>query len=438
LRYEKVRVAVLEIVRAGVKMSHEQIAERLSALFGRKVAVYQLRYHLDRLRWDEGLPPEERRAVSEYFKRRKDAETRKKEILKKVKELAEELGRPPRIIDANALVFPVVKHFGSWNAALQAAGISVNRVTLPEDRKGRDAVFKIAIQKAAEILGHPPTITEYRKLRKSKKADLPEETGITRFYGSWEEALEAAGFQREKKFTGKDAEKIVNAYLSEGKKFVFYSDLPGSARQKKLIARTAGEKGLLVFRFRESRENFQKAAELGFPEVPGKEKGRSYALLLAQGKTFAEIAEKEGYSRERIRQLVKKYVSAVAKGEKSRRCKEIDLGLIAERAAEQFGGPPSVQQYGRLRVLYPELPDTKTIYRRFGRWPFNGTESHLKKEKVAVFLRQLTDEKKSLITQNDYKREKLPEWPSVQEIVKMFGSWRKALYEAMTCELSVK
>ncbi|MGB9846616.1 MAG: homing endonuclease associated repeat-containing protein, partial [Desulfotomaculales bacterium] len=134
MRYEKVREAILEIIRTGVKMSHEQIVERLSALFGRKVAVYQLRYYLDRLRWDEGLPPEERHAVSEYFKRQKSAET-KEEVLEKIKELAEELGRPPRIIDANTLVFPVVKHFGSWNAALQATGIPVNRVTLPKDQR---------------------------------------------------------------------------------------------------------------------------------------------------------------------------------------------------------------------------------------------------------------------------------------------------------------
>ncbi|MGB9846223.1 MAG: homing endonuclease associated repeat-containing protein, partial [Desulfotomaculales bacterium] len=384
--------------------------------------------------WDEGLPPEERHAVSEYFKRRKKAEIKKEEVLKKIRELAAELGRPPKITDANALAFFAIKYFGSWNAALQATGIPVNRVTLPKDQRERDAVFRNVVQKAAEMLGRIPTMTEYRKLRKSKKADLPDESRIIRLYGSWEGALEAAGFPRKKKFTKEDAEKIVSAYLSEGRKFVFYSDLPGGAWQKKLIAKAAEEKGLLVFRFREGKEDFQKAAELGFPEVPGREKGRSYAFLLMQGRTFAEIAEKEGYSRERVRQLVRKYVSAVAKREKGRRRKEIDLGLIAEKAAEHFGSPPSVEQYGRLRALYPELPHAVTIYKRFGRWPFNGEEpSHAKKEKVAVFLRQLIDEKKNLITQSDYKREKLPEWPSAQEIVQMFGSWREALYEALTC-----
>jgi hypothetical protein len=51
------------------------------------------------------------------------------------------------------------------------------------------------------------------------------------------------------------------------------------------------------------------AVSRGWPEVPGKERGRSYALRLASGDTMRAIGESEGLTRERVRQLVREYLA---------------------------------------------------------------------------------------------------------------------------------
>lgn len=363
MTYGEIKDLLLEMAEPGVPTTHEKAAEHLL------VTVNQLRYYLRRLRSDERLSPKDKEAVQKSFGRKKN--TGRNELLQKIRELAERLGRSPRMVDAKrGLVARTITAFGSWNRALREAGLAVNRITLPADKDKRDACFRESIRKAAQILGRVPSGKEYGSLRKNKKAELPHESGIKVFYGSWKNALEAAGFAPARKFTKKDAEKIVQGYLSKGAKFVFYADLPGdNPRQKRLVAKAAREKGLVVLNIKAGWENFQKVAEVGFPELPGREKGRSYALLLAQGRTLEEIAKTEGLSRERVRQLVKKYVDAAVNGEKKRR-REIDLGRIAEMSLEAFGSLPTIHRYNELRKLHPDLPCASTLCLRFGSWPF--------------------------------------------------------------------
>ncbi|MGB9801914.1 MAG: homing endonuclease associated repeat-containing protein, partial [Arcobacter sp.] len=70
------------------------------------------------------------------------------EIARRIKELAEKLGRVPRIADAGHLAFRAIEAFGTWNAALAAAGLPARRVTLPDDPGERREVLVSALKEA--------------------------------------------------------------------------------------------------------------------------------------------------------------------------------------------------------------------------------------------------------------------------------------------------
>lgn len=61
------------------------------------------------------------------------------DLILQIRELARELGRTPTMQEFNECkdtvsVMTTLKHFGSWNAFLQEAGLAINR----EGRKGRN------------------------------------------------------------------------------------------------------------------------------------------------------------------------------------------------------------------------------------------------------------------------------------------------------------
>ncbi|MEW5934463.1 MAG: hypothetical protein AB1816_12875 [Bacillota bacterium] len=60
---------------------------------------------------------------------------------------------------------------------------------------------------------------------------------------------------------------------------------------------------------RRMAELLAKAVSRGWPEVPGKERGRGYALRVASGETMRAIGDSEGLTRERVRQLVREYLA---------------------------------------------------------------------------------------------------------------------------------
>lgn len=369
IKYEEIRNAMLEIIENGSTATHKEIAGQLSALCGRKISIWQFKYFLKQLRKDEKLPPGK---VAEINLRTRRTQKNDAYIVEKVKELAEKLGRTPRVADAGSIATLAIKYFGSWNAALQASGLLVNRNTLSRNSEERDSVFRESLRKAAEALGHVPTAAEYSKLR--KKLGLPQKTGIVKFYGSWGNALESAGFPSEKKIAREIVKKEMDGLLSTGRKFVFYDELPGDTKEiKKYAAKMVVKKGLVLLKIKTNRNKFLKVTEMGFPELPGSEKGRACTLRLVQGETLKEIAEAEGCSRERIRQLINGYLNAVVHGKKR---KKIDLDEIAEKSLELFGCLPTVKQYHHLRFIYPDLPCVATLRKHFGGWPFRNAEKY--------------------------------------------------------------
>lgn len=82
----------------------------------------------------------------------------KEDLLEELHRLAEELGRTPSedhmVEHGEYSKKPYRNRFGSWNAALEEAGLELNR----EDAERADLIADI--QRVAEKLGHPPTIPE--------------------------------------------------------------------------------------------------------------------------------------------------------------------------------------------------------------------------------------------------------------------------------------
>ncbi|MEW5933625.1 MAG: hypothetical protein AB1816_08595, partial [Bacillota bacterium] len=115
--------------------------------------------------------------------------------------LAARLGRVPRMRDVGRDGLPdgwtCRRFFGSWNAALRAAGLPVNRNSPaftwrhPGDSR-EDAVR--ALRAAAELAGGAPSAGLYRELRLSLgRSDWPSVSSMHAMFGRWSAALEAAG-----------------------------------------------------------------------------------------------------------------------------------------------------------------------------------------------------------------------------------------------------
>lgn len=108
----------------------------------------------------------------------------------------------------------IVKFFGGWEAALAAAALTeaapVSKVERIRGRKGKkvhryaDARLIEALRACARDIRKPPTVLEYKEWREDKLAgrpgrrapgaDIPHFRTIHARFGSWLNALRAAGF----------------------------------------------------------------------------------------------------------------------------------------------------------------------------------------------------------------------------------------------------
>jgi len=109
-------------------------------------------------------------------------------LITAMQEFAEELGRPPTIAEMDSrgpyTGDPYKRAFGSWNRALQKAGLEVHQA---RDVDNRDLISEL--KQLAEELGHVPRQHEMRD-----QGDWSVNIYQDRF-GSWNDALQAAGFE---------------------------------------------------------------------------------------------------------------------------------------------------------------------------------------------------------------------------------------------------
>jgi hypothetical protein len=92
----------------------------------------------------------------------------------------------------------IVRHFGSWNAALEAAGLPTRRWGAERWWTREEAI--VLLQRDAKRRGRPPTRREWDKARFTQ----PSANTVGNLFGSWNAALEAAGLPtREAGYAGR-------------------------------------------------------------------------------------------------------------------------------------------------------------------------------------------------------------------------------------------
>lgn len=115
---------------------------------------------------------------------RRDRET----LLEMLRQLADQLGRAPTTADLAQRGLPCdvtyAKHFGSWRAALAEIGLQPK---VGNTRYQRDELLSILRQLDLE-LGHSPSQAEL-----GQTGRLPSPSTYKYYFGGWNRALEAAG-----------------------------------------------------------------------------------------------------------------------------------------------------------------------------------------------------------------------------------------------------
>lgn len=117
----------------------------------------------------------------------------KQELITRLQDLANELGRTPKENDIDKRDdYPSSRtysnHFGSWTAALDEAGLP--QPTHERQKRYDDDELVQLLQEAAEELGHAPTQREI-----IDKDEHPYPQTYMSHFGSWNNALEEAGLE---------------------------------------------------------------------------------------------------------------------------------------------------------------------------------------------------------------------------------------------------
>jgi hypothetical protein len=115
------------------------------------------------------------------------------ELIDEIQALADELGRPPTVqaMDEQGTRWSVIyaRRFGSWNAALEAAGFEPRQPQQSLDHSATREELLAEVETIAEQHGTPPLkseMVEHGAFSPALYADR---------FGSWSAAVEAAGFE---------------------------------------------------------------------------------------------------------------------------------------------------------------------------------------------------------------------------------------------------
>lgn len=107
----------------------------------------------------------------------------------------EKHGRPPRRWEwdkgadkTHPNSTTVLTRFGSWNAALEAAGLPIARRSRREWTRGE---IIEALKADARVRGRPPTAREWKKATPT----TPTNSHVYTLFGSWTALIVAAGFK---------------------------------------------------------------------------------------------------------------------------------------------------------------------------------------------------------------------------------------------------
>lgn len=125
----------------------------------------------------------------------------KAELLNEIQKLAEKLGSAPTQQDMREYgrysPGPYFDRFGTWNNTLNEAGLKENR----QYDISQDKLIE-KLKQVARELGYTPTIGEFREV-----ADFSTKP-YRDTWGTWNNALEKAGLEKNKEYTGEFADGV--------------------------------------------------------------------------------------------------------------------------------------------------------------------------------------------------------------------------------------
>nr|WP_233265208.1 hypothetical protein [Halomarina oriensis] len=116
-------------------------------------------------------------------------------MLDDIRRVAEEVGETPRILDyrehGNHSTATFGSRFGSWNEAVEAAGLTPNRLDAP---RLSNADIARSVRACANAIGHPPRCRDLGGEWVGRRT-------VQRRFGSLDAGLQAAGLDPEQKPT---------------------------------------------------------------------------------------------------------------------------------------------------------------------------------------------------------------------------------------------
>lgn len=252
----------------------------------------------------------------------------KEKLLAALRKKAEEVKRTPRLKDfESGSPSPAVFYsvFGSWNQALEEAGFKPNRVNVRKTKKciTKDYCVK-SLRRLSKILGGVrPTLVDVAS-EAGIAAGCPTGKTIHSLFGSFKEALKYAGLYdlptgRRKKMQEKQNIRwdFFDRIIS-GREFLLQAEIPLKPGTNPYLQfrKYARQKNVTVINLHPTREvvvllnwlrGIKAAGSLpGESEIASKmgERAFQYLLRLVKGESMQEIANTEGVSKERVRQIV--------------------------------------------------------------------------------------------------------------------------------------
>lgn len=271
----------------------------------------------------------------------------KEKLLAALRKKAEEVKRTPRLKDfetGSPSPFVFYRVFGSWNKALEEAGFEPNRVSVRKTKKGitKDYCAK-SLRRLSEILGGiRPTLVDVAS-ETGIAAGCPTGKTIHSLFGSFKEALKYAGLYdlptgRRKKMQEKQNIRwdFFDRIIS-GREFLLQAEIPLKPGTNLYLQfrKYAGQKNVTVINLHPTREvvvllNWLRGIKAAgiLPEkneIVSKmgERSFQYLLGLLKGESMQEIADREGITKERVRQIVsrgiKRAVGALTGKNKTRK-----------------------------------------------------------------------------------------------------------------------
>lgn len=257
-----------------------------------------------------GLEPDARQRP-----RLPDRDDMRRIAAERIRALAQELGRTPRLTDWRGPfgVGFVLGCFGTWNGALQAAGLAPNKRTLRLVRRGiSDGEILESLRRLAAELGRRPACTDLTT-EAGIRCGCPGAKTITDRFGSLSAALKAAGLdglptrhELEARRRAEEAKKLA----SSG--FVLAGEVT-DLRQRQIL-RDAGVPVLLLRRFDGDlgvvldwlRGRPAKGVLPSREEICAAMGERAFAFLegLCSGGTLKALGREAGLTRERVRQII--------------------------------------------------------------------------------------------------------------------------------------